>query len=85
MIRIHDAIEIENSYYKRKLKEQKELVDSKARNCFQIGQVISSILKCAYGFNHYGTRDKEINKGLIDSDRPRCSEDKIWEYIVQCL
>ena len=37
MIRIHDAIEIENSYYKRKLKEQKELVDSKARNCFQIG------------------------------------------------
>ena len=30
-------------------------------------------------------RDKEINKELIDSNCPRCSEDETWEYIVQCL
>ena len=28
-------------------------------------------------------RDKEINKGLIDSNCPRCSKDETWEYIVQ--
>ena len=37
IIRIHDAIEMEKLYCKRKIKEQVELVDSKARNYFQIG------------------------------------------------
>ena len=84
IIRIHDAIEVEKLYCKRKIKEQAELVDTEIRNCFQIGQVTSSILKCTNSFNHYRMRDKEINNGLIDSNCLRCSKDKTWKHIVQC-
>ena len=76
-------MKIEDQYCKRKFAEQNDLVDIEARNCFQIGQITSSVLKCAFGFNHYSTRDKNINKGLCHSNCPRCSNKGNWRYIVQ--
>ena len=37
-----------------------------------------------FRFNHYGTRDKNINKGLYGSDCPRYSNEMNWRYIIQC-
>ena len=41
-------------------------------------------MKCYYGYNPYGVRDKLINAGTTNSECPRYSEEETWEHVVQC-
>jgi len=82
-IRKLDAMEAEDEYTKAKYKDKVELIDTEAQNCFSKAQSMCSI-KCSYGFNHYATRDKVINYGLVSKECPRCSRKETWCYIVQC-
>ena len=52
------------------------MIDVKARNYFKIREITSSILKYIYSFNHYRTRDKNINKEISENDCPRCSKEE---------
>ena len=82
MIRTYNTTKEEEQYYKRKFREQSNLVDIELRNYFQLEQIKLSVLKRMFGFNHYGTRDKNINKGLCDSDCLRCSNEEDWGHIA---
>ena len=56
----------------------------KARKHLKKIPLSASALKCYYGCNHYGKRDKIINAGTTNSECPRCSEVETWEHVVQC-
>ena len=45
---------------------------------------MTSIIKCANGYNHYGQRDTAMNKQQCNGECPRCSKNESWEYVVQC-
>ena len=79
-----DAKEAEKEYGVEKLKYKYEFVDKEARNAFNPKKVTSSMIKCAYGYNHFGLRDSLINNNMIDAHCPRCQEIETWEHIVKC-
>ena len=76
-IRIIDAKNKEYQYIKDKYSNFHELIDYEARNYFLAGSTTISMLKCAYSFNHYATRDKIINYGMIVEECPQCSHHEI--------
>ena len=45
-----------------------------ARNAFRMGKVITSMIKCAHGFNHYGLREAMINNNIVEATCPRCKK-----------
>ena len=73
LIRIADAKQIEYDYIKSKLSEIVELIDLEARAICTKATIISTI-KCIYSFNHYDTRDTNINKEIVSNKYPRCNE-----------
>ena len=58
-----------------------ELIDMEARVCFKAG-VTAGMLKCCYGVNQYGNRDKQINPNKTE-EYPRYSREETQSYIVQ--
>jgi len=78
-----DAIKSEYEYIVSQLGSKAELVDLEACNSFYYGTT-PSILKCVICFNHHGTRNQKINKGLIMNICPRCYIAEDWMHIVQC-
>jgi len=84
VMRISDAREVEFEYCKKKLGFKYDMVDLEARNAFKGGKVTTSMIKCVYGYNHYGQRDVMINDEMIDSRCPRCDMTETWEHVVQC-
>jgi len=41
------------------------------------------MLKCSSKFNHHGTRDRMINKGLTSSGCPQCTEREEWNHVIK--
>ena len=64
----------------KKYKEKSEWIDMEARKVFKSG-VSSSMLKCAYGYNHCGTKQKIINENKTEMC-PRCSEIETWGHVI---
>ena len=60
-----------------------DLIDSEARNLFSQG-LRASALKCTFGFNMHGEIDCAINRNVMDSSCPRCSELACWDHFVKC-
>ena len=54
-----------------------------ARNVFHEG-VGAGTLKCVAGYNHYGKRNRTINKEMIGEECPRCQSKETWEHIILC-
>ena len=73
MVRICDAMKEEQNYINRKFKNNSKVIDMNVRNYFPIGSIKVSTLKCCYGFNHYATRDRIVNHGLVNEECPQCS------------
>ena len=84
LIRTIDAEEEENECVASKFKELKHLVDVKARRHLTKIPMTASALKCYYGCNQYGVREKLIKAGTTNSECPRCSDEETWEHVVQC-
>ena len=82
LIRDIDAEEEEEECATRKFKELKHLVNMKARKYLKKIPLSASALKCYYGCNHYGKRDKMMNTGTTNSECPRCSEVETGEHAV---
>ena len=55
LIREIDWKNEEDMYTTKKYKEKSEWIDMEARKVFK-GGISSSMLKCAYGYNHCGTK-----------------------------
>ena len=47
-------------------------------------KVITSTIKCAHGFNHYGLRHAMINDNLIEANCSRCNQVETWDHVVKC-
>ena len=43
------------------------------------------MIKCVYGFNHFGIRSTLINNNEIEESCPRCSTDETWEHVAKCV
>lgn len=69
-IRTTNVIEEENTYTRKKSRDNFNLINKDVRNCFAIGSIIPSILKCCYDFNYYTMKDKIINYSLINEEYP---------------
>ena len=77
IIRIIDAKAEEQEYAKQKLGYRHDMIDIEARNAFKVGRVTTVMIKCIYGYNHFGKRDAMINKNMVDSTCPRCDIDEM--------
>ena len=42
------------------------------------------MIKCMHQYNHNKVREILINGNKVTSKCPRCNEEELWEYIVQC-
>ena len=84
IIRRIDAKEDEYDYAKTKLGYRYDMVDIEARNAFKVGRVTTAMLKCVYGYNHYGQRDAIINENMVEEICPRCEMRETWEHVIQC-
>ena len=80
VVRIIDLNKMARQVYKRKFKENHQLINLRAR-C-QFHSATRCVVKYMIGFNHYEKRHKEINYNLPSSECPRCEEIKTWSYIV---
>ena len=69
-IRIIDAREEEKKYIEKKFEYKADFIDIEARNSFQTNKVTTSIIKCAYRYNHYGLRDAIINNNIVEVNCP---------------
>ena len=78
-----DTKEREKEYLASKIPEYYDWIDMEAKNTFHEG-VGAGTLKCITGFNQYGTRDSQINKGLVCDKCPRCSLQETWEHVILC-
>ena len=65
VIWIYNTITIDYSYRIDKYKDFYELINIEIRNIFS-KKLPVAVLKCAYGFNIYSTRDSIINKLKVD-------------------
>ena len=70
MLRVIDSREEEKKQAQKKLGYKTDFVDLEARNSFRSYKVITSTIKCAHGFNHYGLRYVIINDNLIEANCP---------------
>ena len=84
VIRIIDSKDAEKKYAKKKLGYKHEFVDYEARNAFKVNEVTPSMIKCAYGFNHYGVREAMFNENMVDDRCPRCEAVETWDHIIKC-
>ena len=79
-----DAREKEDEHASDKCGYRKEFIDKEARNAFQTGKVMTSMIKCAHGFNHYGLREAMINNDMVESMCPRCEIVETWDHVIKC-
>jgi len=84
LIRTCDGRAAEMRYSRCKLNHSYDMVDHDARVTIPKNKVTTSMIKCVYGYNHYGLRNKLINQDSTDDTCPRCSEVETWEHIVTC-
>ena len=90
--RIWDSINIIIKKQDSKLREQEYLsikyleaisaIYINARNIFTQGLSIKAI-KCIYGYNHHGKRDKIINVNITDKCDV-CQKIETWDNIILC-
>ena len=78
-----DAQKEELEYLETKFPNQIQFIDREARHVFHKGSS-SSVLKCAYGINHYATRDVIINEDVYNYYCSRCSQVETWEHVIKC-
>ena len=64
-----DTIKSESEYVVSQLRSKADLIDLEARNSFH-HRITLSLLKCITCFNYHGTRNRNINKGIIVSNCP---------------
>ena len=77
-----DIIEEEKRYLVEKFPINEDLIDQQARLNLPKLKLTPASIKYWYGINHYGQRDREINRGTISFEYLRCSEIKSWSYDV---
>ena len=73
-IRMIDTNQSECQHAKRKFGKRINFIDTNARGAFKTKSVSVLMIKCANAFNHYGVKNKVINKGMVDSECPRCDD-----------
>jgi len=73
LVRNIDAIKSEKEYIQSQVGSDIDKIDIKARNSFYEGATIS-MLKYLLKFNYHGSRDRMIDKSLILSGCPQCTE-----------
>ena len=79
-----DTIEEKKRYLVEKFPTNEDLIDHQARlNLLKLKLILASI-KCQYSMNYYGQRDREINRGTISLECPRCSEIESQSHVIQC-
>ena len=79
-----DAEEEDNNYIKNKFNDRAKLADKKTRVIIKKTQLTALDMKCYYGCNHYGEREKTINAGASSDECPRFSEIETLENFAQC-
>ena len=60
-----------------------DFIDVEARNTFQVNKVITSIIKCAHGCNHYGLRDALINNNVVEANCPQCDQLETSDHVIR--
>ena len=83
-LRIVDARSSEEAYHKEKLGYRYNFVDYEARDVFKVKDITPSIIKCTYGYNHYGLRDALLNNNMVEERCPRCNSIETWDHVVKC-
>ena len=83
IVKIVDAESDEYEFAKKKVLNEIDFIDLKAREAFPSG-VNAVTLKCCYRFNPTRIRDNHINNDSTRKDCPRYGADEIWEYIILC-
>ena len=73
-----DAKRCEKQIRKLLIRDRQIQIDLEVRNCFP-GGVGDGTIKCAYGYNHCGRRNKKITE-----ECPRCGEVEDWQHIIKC-
>ena len=80
-IRTMDEQQHGKKMIENKFKEYAPFIDYEARGVFK--RATPSILKCCYGFNHHGKRDKMLNR--YSSDRCiSCGALEDWLHVLRC-
>ena len=69
------------SMIEEKFGEFAKFIDYEARRVFK--HTTPSTIKCCYGFNHHGVRNKMINKYSTDKCIS-CGETEDWTHILRC-
>ena len=82
-IRLCDAQKEESEYLETKFPEQVQFIDIEARHVFHQG-FSSSLIKCAYGVNHYAMREVVINQDVYNCYCLRCDQLETWEHVIKC-
>ena len=82
-IRIIDVREEEKKYVKKKFRYKADFIDIEARNSFQKNKLTTSMIKCAYGYNHYSLRDAIINDNVVDVNYLRYNQIETWDYVIK--
>ena len=67
-----------------KFKSRVELLDLAAHNTFNIGMVITLMIKYMHSFNYHAKWDSLINEDMVSSECPRCSMVESWDYVILC-
>ena len=83
IIREADVEEEGDENMKQKFKERSDFVDKDARVSIKKIQMIASTIKCYYGCNHFGERDKIINNRAWSDEFLWYSEKEMWEHVEQ--
>ena len=82
-IRYVDSEATFDNYVKEKFKYNTGFVDVGARNLFKSKDITASVIKYAYGYNHYSIRDTIINGKSLGSEYLRYNEPETWKYVVR--
>ena len=78
-----DAQKQEHEYLQTKFPDKIHFIDKEARHVFHQGSSLS-LLKCAYGLNHYAMREALINQDVYNCYCPRCDQLETWEHVIKC-
>ena len=73
IVRCNNVIDEKQRYTRKQFKYNTNLVNVKARENIKDLVKIVLALKCYYRMNHYGERDREMNREIILVEYLRCS------------
>ena len=84
VLRVIDVKEEEKRYAWKKYRYKEDFIDLEARNTFCANKVMTSMIKCAHRYNHYGLRHAMINNNLVEANCPHCNQVKTWDHVIKC-